>query len=483
MRSLQPSASRTTIFLARNPSSELLGYYHSSATRTEITAFCTNPVLVVQQRIMRVSQKPFARQVLSMRAVVKHLASSVVLLSCIFLLGVAVAAQVASPRPKSFDSYGAINSEDALARLDNFAVELQKRPDSVGYIVSHGPEGEGSGTGKHLLRISRDYLVNSRGIEPNQVETVYAGRYKNPVDVFTQLWIVPFGSIPPEPRRYSNKLKAVTGKFADGEGWDGEQDGLSGPYFGNVTVAALAERLRNQPNSVAYIVAFTHRDATPGTWRRVAKMAATDLQAHGIQTDRIKILFGGTTKPEGDDYPERAKLQYWILAANAPPPLKGGRRERAPKAAVQIGAYTQLKLKDPDNERLIFAGFADVLRADEQLRLCIIIRAELPTGESDLLPDEPPNVDQNKLVEKWKTELQEKFGVKEARIFILQAGAQENIPATVDVWIVPPGAALPDPHAVDNPSELQESSPGPLERLLGPRASRPLSRNATLAEW
>src|SRR6266545_903027 len=36
----QPSASRTRILPLLSPSSELPGYYHSSATRTDTTTFC-----------------------------------------------------------------------------------------------------------------------------------------------------------------------------------------------------------------------------------------------------------------------------------------------------------------------------------------------------------------------------------------------------------------------------------------------------------
>jgi hypothetical protein len=128
-----------------------------------------------------------------------------------FLVAVATAQTKTEARLQQ--SYGAINSEDVMARLDYFAIELQKQPHAVGYIVSYGPEGEGSGTGTHVLNLSKDYLVNTRGLEPNQVETIYAGRFKDPMDLLTELWIVPMGAMPPQPQRYTSKLKHVSGKF------------------------------------------------------------------------------------------------------------------------------------------------------------------------------------------------------------------------------------------------------------------------------
>ena len=41
--SVQPSASRTIDLSDLDPSSELLGYYHSSAKRTDKTTFCAEP--------------------------------------------------------------------------------------------------------------------------------------------------------------------------------------------------------------------------------------------------------------------------------------------------------------------------------------------------------------------------------------------------------------------------------------------------------
>jgi hypothetical protein len=191
-------------------------------------------------------------------------------------------------------------------------------------------------------------------------------------------------------------------------------------------VAALAERLRNQTDSVVYMVAQSHNDAVPGAWRRVAKGKIIQLEAQGIKNERIKLLYGGPRKKEEDDYDQRVTLTYWILPANARPPVREGRREKTPKVAMQIGSYSQYDLKHPESERLIFEGFAEVLKTDARLRVCIIVYAELPDDhEAVRLPNELPDIDRNKLVAKWKADLQDKFGISENRIVILQAGAQE----------------------------------------------------------
>lgn len=379
-----------------------------------------------------------------------RLVAPALLVTCAILLcGRMAGGQVAEQIPAPFDSYGAINSEDASARLDSFAIHLQDAPDVIGFIVCYGPEGEGSGTGKSILRVTKSYLVDSRGIEPDRIQTIYAGRYKDPTDVLSQLWLVPFGASPPEAKHYSRKLKKINGKFSEGNGWDGFADGAGGPSLGNVGLAAYADALRQQPNSVAYIVASNLRGATPGTWRRVANREVTDLQDYGIQPDRVKVIYGGTLKPEKDEDPQQAKLQFWILPSDARPPIKEAKPEPAPSEAVQIGSYSDYQLKFPKDERWIFEGFADVLRADERLRVCIIVWDEIPSGEKYVLPDEPPDVDEAKLVQKWKSELRDKLRIGENRIVIIHAGADEFKGGTVEVWVVPIGASLPDPYASD----------------------------------
>jgi hypothetical protein len=193
-------------------------------------------------------------------------------------------------------------------------------------------------------------------------------------------------------------------------------------------------------------VAFNVGDVTPGTWRRVAKRVVADLQDDGIEAERVKIIFGGKLKGTEDEYAD-AKVQYWILPNDAPPPVKEAKPERTPKEAAQIGSYYQFELKSARDERRIFEGFADVLRADAQLRVCFIVRDEIPDAEKQLAPGEAPDIDEAKLVEQWKSELQAKLGIKENRIFILRGGLDEYRGGQVEVWVVPLGASLPDPYA------------------------------------
>src|ERR1044071_4887828 len=90
---------------------------------------------------------------------------------------------------RKFDEFTRVGGCDHSARLDNFAIQLQQEPAMVGYIVAYGPDGDGSGTGNFRLRMSKDYLVNSRGIDPERIKKIYGGPYTNLEESASELWI------------------------------------------------------------------------------------------------------------------------------------------------------------------------------------------------------------------------------------------------------------------------------------------------------
>ena len=70
---------------------------------------------------------------------------------------------------QKIDEYGRTNWEDEAARLDNFAINLMKEPDLVGYIfVINGRDlcpGEAAARGMR----AKSYLVDQRGVPANRV--------------------------------------------------------------------------------------------------------------------------------------------------------------------------------------------------------------------------------------------------------------------------------------------------------------------------
>ena len=98
------------------------------------------------------------------------------------------------PAPTQFDTYGRIARNDEKARLDNFAIQLQNDPGAQGYIIAYGGRRGPAGEAQTRADFARNYLVNSRGIDPGRLMTVDGGFRE---EATTELWLVPSGATAP----------------------------------------------------------------------------------------------------------------------------------------------------------------------------------------------------------------------------------------------------------------------------------------------
>lgn len=421
------------------------------------------------------------------RSITIHLLMLFVGLAFSALLASQAAAQDSNeelnPGARKLDEFGPIGGCDLGARLDNLAIHLQNEPTATGYIICYGPEGEGYGTGRSGLSIMMDYLVNSRGMDAERIKTIYGGHYKEWQEVSTELWIAPHDAAAPEPLRYNTKVEPFTGMFEEFEVWDsrfyGEGDGGTGPVFRSSKRASFVALLHQQTETRTYIVAYNTKGAVPGAWRRAAKSVADGLQnEYKVEAGRIEIIYGGyrqraeKKKEEQEEEEGAAIVQLWILPTDAPPPVAAVKEaEERPLEAVQLGSFSDYTLVDEREARLAFEGFADVLRSDERLNACLIVRVEKKieeTVEPQTTPasvdvpaetsntTELPKADIVALVEKWRADLVKEYGISEHRLVITTAEKDENTYHELETWIVPQGAALPDPHAKDKEIEQAE---------------------------
>jgi hypothetical protein len=104
---------------------------------------------------------------------------------------------VQQPVPKSFAEFPSISFNEDKANLDNFAVALQAEPGSQGYVIVYGGRRSRPGRATQLGERSRQYLVNTRNIDPSRIRIVNGGTRET--DSF-ELWLVPQGATPPQPR-------------------------------------------------------------------------------------------------------------------------------------------------------------------------------------------------------------------------------------------------------------------------------------------
>ena len=100
---------------------------------------------------------------------------------------------------QKFDEFGDIKCEDEMARLDNFAIQLQHEPQAKGVIIFYGGKtfrGKLPKRGEAEARAARlkPYLVGRRGIPTNQVIVINGGYAE---EWRAELWVVPPGASMP----------------------------------------------------------------------------------------------------------------------------------------------------------------------------------------------------------------------------------------------------------------------------------------------
>src|SRR6266496_2215459 len=100
-------------------------------------------------------------------------------------------AQRADPNEKEylirkFDEYSDLSFEDEKARLDNFAIYLQKsEPEFKGYIIVYAGQGMPSSEALTRAKRAKDYLVKVRSIEAARIVTIDGGcREKLEVELY-----------------------------------------------------------------------------------------------------------------------------------------------------------------------------------------------------------------------------------------------------------------------------------------------------------
>src|SRR5687767_13285832 len=104
-----------------------------------------------------------------------------------------IIAQAAKQEARKFDEFYDIQYSDLIARLDNFAIQIQTEPGTRGFIVVYRTRRDLRGLSNRYAQRMKNYLVKTRGLSNERVVTVDGGA----ASCLTQeLWIVPPGATP-----------------------------------------------------------------------------------------------------------------------------------------------------------------------------------------------------------------------------------------------------------------------------------------------
>ncbi|HEV2708158.1 MAG TPA: hypothetical protein VGV59_19740 [Pyrinomonadaceae bacterium] len=400
---------------------------------------------------------------------------------------------------EKIDEYGALGHCDMTSRLDFLAMELQNDSRLKAYLISYDAAEKKGEYANHSLSTSRHYLIHQRGIDAARVQVVNGGRREGVERVHTELWLVPEGATPPfqapEKDKYSDTR--FSGKFdvysTDDRaymewvemGWS--KEGIARSEF--------AEKMKQQPESVGYLVVRPSKTAAPGAFRRIARRDETILtKDYGIESARLKSVYGG--EAEG----EYSSVELWVLPKSAPPPQgaperPAARRETAaPATAFQLNVYEANEMQHENAEGWMLENLAEALRADPRAVAHLVVResptvevSEEETPETTPQSETPQASDETaasseastseasapeaasaeateeaesdpslaEMAERWKKALVEKYGVEGRRIVVAVGRPRQWGSGTLTTWVVPEKAQAPDPFALDE-GELEE---------------------------
>jgi hypothetical protein len=235
------------------------------------------------------------------------------------------------PAARLTDSFGEIQWSDLMARLDNFAIELQNEPRAKGLIAAYAARPKFPGWPLRRAYSAIDYLINTRGLDAARLSAVNGA----PRDVIGfELWVVPPGSATPvKPFDTSllmsgEKSAMLLDRFVVVERGDNElsEYGLEPHPDSSAVYEYFAEALRRDPTLRGCVIGYTSRRGSRAADRRIAALAKlTMAKSHAVDMRRVVALGGGRR--------EYKMVELWLVppgaALPAPTPtLRASRRRR-----------------------------------------------------------------------------------------------------------------------------------------------------------
>ncbi len=242
-----------------------------------------------------------------------------VLLLTLCVAGHARQQQPPTGSPLKLDEFGGIAYSDMLARIDNFAIELQNNPAATGVIAVY-PQMSDKIPSWFIRRAywMKGYLTKARGLGDGRVRVVNTG-FRD--EVKYELWLVPPGADSPVApldwaaalAREKNPIlfdRVVYENYPTGPGGE-----TGGEMYEDYTApkerhAPFVSALRADPAARGLIYGYATRRNRRGTDRRLAareKLAI--LKLHAIGAERIVTAGGGIRT--------HRTLDYWLVPPGA----------------------------------------------------------------------------------------------------------------------------------------------------------------------
>jgi surface antigen-like variable number repeat protein len=218
-------------------------------------------------------------------------------------------AQSQNSIPGKFAEFGNTNTEDAMARLDQFALELQSHPDLRGIIVASNKSNSPRGTFLRLAHGYLNYLVNARGIEAARIREGEKKRKSS-----FELWTMPINEFSAVPEQDAS-VEPPSPQLFD-QIWIGPERQCVGEltielYKLEDGLRFLSEALQQQTRAKAWIVIHPRTRDSQATSGRTLRRTRQLLLKNGIKADRVLTAI---RSPRASSC---ASVKMWIVPANS----------------------------------------------------------------------------------------------------------------------------------------------------------------------
>ena len=257
------------------------------------------------------------------------------LLTTVMLLALSAVAVDARQQPAArlADQFGEIQWSDWMARLDNFAIQLQNEPDATGHVVAYAATNKWRGWPARRAHMAVEYLTSTRRLDATRLAAVSGGLRD---ETRFELWVVPAGAgRPVEPFDLSllmsgEKSAVPFDRFSVIE----RGDRVVAEYYEATPqvddaglYAHFAEVLRLDPSLRGCVIGHTSRRGSRADARRLASRAKlTIAKSHAIDVGRVVAL--------GGDQRDSKLIEVWLVPPGAalpkptPDPRPRQRRRR-----------------------------------------------------------------------------------------------------------------------------------------------------------
>lgn len=114
-------------------------------------------------------------------------------------------------KARLFDKLSNANWEEAMARMDAYAIQLQNEPNSIGVIIVYGGQQGMRGEAQAWGKCFKDYMINRRGLDAGRIVLLDGGYRESPT---VEMWLSGGKAYMPTP---SPTVDAKKVKFRKGK--------------------------------------------------------------------------------------------------------------------------------------------------------------------------------------------------------------------------------------------------------------------------